>query len=1130
MATDPIGGGPQEFDIPATGPANYGGPANFNAMQDSVNAMASSNVELNRTMAELVHTMAMAFDKLQKGSKDVYDNVKDTVNVAGRLEDAIEHTGRLQKDLNRMLSSEKSTYKEIQDQAEKVLTHLNKQLRITKDSIQQQTLLKSSIKAVSTVFEDASRNAKKFGTGFTAATNSLKEYQREADKATRNNNALFSSFGRFEASRFEKHLQGINRAYRDAGMQVKVLERLEDSLGRHRALQQVKAAVIQHRQTAGGGTLDYTPKGRIDWSKMGKRPRDEAAIKAAQGMDYSVLARQTAFGGGRSVLGSVDAALSARAMRARDIAAAGGPQPGMVGKMAVGAVEAGGGSVLGGAAAGGIGAMAAMAGPAGAIIAAATVVKDLIDKIAITNQAIEKGMGGALFTPGVSGGTALNTVRQNLSANAVNAYGQNLERNLAIAQAMQEQGLDITELSAPGSIRNRRMAGGGQPKVGEGFLGGAFGEFQRNAMTAGRGAGLTDVQTVVRMTKMLQEMRQTFEATHDFLESVNVQARAAGISTTKYLSIIDDLTGQFDRLNKSFNETVSIVQALGASGTDTADKLVAMAKALTGAGETKTLEQKAFAFTQMTPEMRSALQNTQRTIVANSVQKLNLALNDAGVDTSGMDLSTPHGLLMVQNTIANMPEGPQKQALQSAADDARYQMNQQAIIAAGTAGGGRGAVGAAYGTLAYGEGAAVKAGQQITLLQKALALGGQTFEDLVKNPEQVSLRAAASAATLGIDPKDFQSAVEAIVALGAGQVQQVRAMTTGGPGSDRERQLRHFYEVGKRYGVGGLGNKFNETGMLNALNNSKIASGISEGLETDMANDPKQMLDILTQAHIKGNADAQDRQTKDVAMETRTTSDYMANAFEYLFRQVVDVLMDIKYILDGWSLKSFGQLFGDAGPSKETSEMIDIMRAKGMFVESNKALREASAGGNVQATHQLAALQAYDNMRPDERTEAQAQEVASILRANSIAAYNPAGMSDTDWTNLLKQPDVSKQALDEQAIREISAQGPGGEFGAAGDKFWLGQNLQGKQLDAMNAMLREAGLGKVETNLGGHQYINITMNSTDIAAFMNRYGQEMHNVKSNSEVAVGKDGGAYAAKPKAITFVGSGGGPIPPPR
>jgi hypothetical protein len=1100
MATDPIGGGPSEFSIP-TGPANHGGPANFGPAQDAINTMAQNTVEMTKQMGELIQVVTAAFEKLSKSSEDVYDHVKDTVNQSDRFASNLKQSINLQKDFSNNIRGQKRTYEELQQHTQKILDFNKQMLQSGKMNAQQTKVLERNTKDLKDVLAAAAKEAQHLKANTVVSDDAMKSYSKTLAEVTRATTTLTAAQGKLEQSRLEQHIISLNRSYRDAGMQVKMFEKLEDTFRKRRAMQEVRE---ERRTYKAASAAAAGAKFKDIGLDVGIGP--QRSPQMARDRDYGDLAKQM---GAR---GWIDKNLTARAMRARAIAAApGGQQPGLMGRTGIGLMEAGG-TVMGGAAEGGIGAIASVAGPVAAIYAVGKTIKDLYDKIAITNQAIEKGMGGALFTPGMTGGQALNTVRQNLSAPSLfNAYGQNLERNLAIAQAMQEQGLDITELSA-GDITHKRLAGGGRPNTGEGFLGGAFGEFQRTAMQAGRGAGLTDTQSVVRMTKMIQEMRQTFEATHDFFYSINSQARAAGISTTKYLSIIDDLTGQFDKLNKSFNETVSIVQALGASGTNTADKIESMAKALTGAGETKTLEQKAFAFTQMTPEMRGAMQNTQRTLVANSVQKLGLALSDAGVDTSKLDLSTPHGLLMVQNTIANMPEGPQKQALQSAADDARYQMNQQAIIAAGAAGGGRGAVEAAYGTLAYGEGATLKAGQQVTLLQRALGVGGQTFEDLLKNPQQVGLKAAASAATLGIDPKDFQSALEGIVAIGSGQIQQAKAMTTGGPGSDRERQLRHFYEVGKRYGVGGLGSKFNETAMLKALNDSNIASGIAEGLEGDMSKDPSKLMDALAEKITKGNEDQINAQAKDVAMETRTTDDMMANAFEYLFKEVVDAIMGIKAILDGWSLKQFGQLFDTTGVTKGTSDMLEMMRAKGMFAESEKALREAIAvpGGNAQANAQLAQLQAYIDKPDAQRTEDEAQQIASILRANSISAYNPTSMSDADWTKLLAQPDVSAQALQEQAVRAISSQYGGGAFGDD-NKFMLDPNLQKSQVDAINAMLAEAKMGKVEGTTG-HQYITITMNSTDIAAFFNRYGQEMHNVKANNEVTVGPNGAVTAKK------------------
>ena len=65
MATTPPGtppGGPPEFNVnPAS--AEHGGPANFSAMQNAMNAMAQSNVELNRSMVSLVESLTNAYEQ-----------------------------------------------------------------------------------------------------------------------------------------------------------------------------------------------------------------------------------------------------------------------------------------------------------------------------------------------------------------------------------------------------------------------------------------------------------------------------------------------------------------------------------------------------------------------------------------------------------------------------------------------------------------------------------------------------------------------------------------------------------------------------------------------------------------------------------------------------------------------------------------------------------------------------------------------------------------------------------------------------------------------------------------------------------------------------------------------------------
>jgi hypothetical protein len=850
-----------------------------------------------------------------------------------------------------------------------------------------------------------------------------------------------------------------------------------------------------------GVDLARTKGGKIDWETMKRRgPVSGEAAQAFKEMDYAAMAKEAAYRGGGGVLGRADAWLGERALRARIAAQTGGAEgaPGMMGKGLVGLQEMGGGSVMGGAAEGGMGAIAALAGPLAVVAAIKTAVEGFIDTAAKTNQAIEKGMGGALFTPGMTGGQALKTVRDNLTANIFNAYGQNLERNLAIAQAMQEQGLDITEV-ARDTIRGRTLAGGGAPDTGAGFLGGGFGEFQRNAMVAGRALGLTDVQTVTRMTKMLHEMRQTFESTHDFLEQVNTSARAAGISTTKYLSIIDELTAQFDKLNKSFNETVNLVNALGASGTVTAENLADMANALTGAGEQKTVTQSAAGFVFMSQEMKDHLKEVQQDIIDDAQSRLQDAIKGTKLDVTGIDLRTPAGLLALQSRIAQMPNSLQKQQIQSASDAARYALNQMnAVILPGITGGGRGAVQAAYGMETYGKGIAVQAALQQSLLSEGLKAAGQSMDFVLAHPDKIGEIAAAAAPTLGVKAPDFNRALEALVSVGAGGTQYLKGME---PGRQRDRELKRFWDFGKRAKIftGEWGTPQAMDTLTKALDDSKISTVLDREFTKELARDPGLVLNALTEKQRKADEAAQDQQVKDIAIQTRTTADIYANAFEKFFTLLYDAVFNIYKLLQ--KLPGLG---GGPPVAAGTQATIEDYRRRGMIDVAAKELRDRSAGGDEAAQHALARMDAYTLKK--EHTEEEALEYQRNIEAYSAAAAAAtvsSKMTPEDWATLKQEPSISDQALQDAAIRSVSANYGGGTF--AKDKFWLGKNLDDIQRAALNEQLAQAGMGTVQDitdSAGTHQYINITMTSTQIEAFMNRFGADNLINKSN-ELAAG---------------------------
>ena len=972
----------------------------------------------------------------------------------------------LHKDLTASLRSQKLSWGEVQIQAKKVLELNRQMLESGKLTTSQALALKANMKDVGKVYGEASKGARDFGVNVKVNADAMKEFGRHLEDAVRSTNNLASSMGKVAQSHLERHVMQYNQALRAAGHSSKILNFLEDMFAKAHAVRELKRARETHT---------------VESSAL-HRKRMKEVMTGAQPQtfeDYKDIVKTMAYGKGAGWLGRSDVAVRAYAARAQNRAEAGGAPPGFFENLAIrGSAKAGEGGLAGvGAAEGGIGAGLGVAAIGYSIF---KVIEKFIDTRAQINQGIEKGLGAGLFVPGETGTTALYNVRQNLRASFFSAYGQNLDRNLAIAQAMQEQGIDITEL-ARGNIRGAAMPGGETADTGAGFLGGVFGEFQRNAMVAGRGAGLTDQETVVRMTKMIHEMRQTFEATSDFLFNVNTQARAAGISTVKYLSVIDDLTSLFDKMNKSFAESVSLVQSLGMAGTATADDISDMAKALTGAGENKTIEQNAAGFSFMSKDQRTTLVAS----VQKSVNEADAALQQAmaagkpgGVRTN-LDLNTPEGLMMLQTELAGMPEGEAKKNILKAAERKRFALNQLQGIAIPAAEGDYAR--AAIGIQEFGQGAEVQTANQTALMTQLLP--GGNFLSLLNHQTQAIESAVLGGGTLGYQATDYQDVLKAIVSLGSALAPERVAQTKALPQGERTAQLKKFFDYGKLAHVF-PGGDYDEKQMLSTLNDNVAMSKI---IAEEIAANPDEFQDALHEEQLKGRKEDQKKQLQSVALQTRTTADIYANAFEYLFTMLEK---PISAILN-WLEKTPSTASPEAKTAwRSLSRNVDIAEA---------ALEDKAAGGDKVAQDTLSTIQAMETkMRtdPDAVTAAELDDALKKVHDNSDAVVTD---SSNQMMTVLKAlsptqapedlgTNATDDAMEAQALRNAAAVAGPGQFDFTGDqaKYYLGKNLDDAAMAAYNRTHPGEAIQPADNT--GKQYISIvTLNSTEAQMLLN-YG------------------------------------------
>jgi hypothetical protein len=233
-----------------------------------------------------------------------------------------------------------------------------------------------------------------------------------------------------------------------------------------------------------------------------------------------------------------------------------------------------------------IGKGAELAGQFALPLAIAETIKDLIvsliDKNAAMNKQAEAGGGGlgAFLGPGSgSGADTMLAIRNNLAGlrpgELFSKYGLGYDRNIKMAQSIQQSGYLMPEIGEGGAAGAARDTDFGP---------GAFGDVQKIAATSGRMLGMSDDQSIQMTMKLLMQYRESMEGTQSFFTNLTKDSRAAGISATKYVSIIDEILSGFDMMNKSLDQVTGTMRVLSRTGRGTSEDLQAMMQSLTGAG------------------------------------------------------------------------------------------------------------------------------------------------------------------------------------------------------------------------------------------------------------------------------------------------------------------------------------------------------------------------------------------------------------------------------------------------------------------------------------------------------------------------------------------------------------------
>ena len=549
----------------------------------------------------------------------------------------------------------------------------------------------------------------------------------------------------------------------------------------------------------------------------------------------------------------------------------------------------------------GIGEIAGMAGefagPLAAVAAAVELLREGIDKTAKQNKDIESSMGKAgLFAGG--GGMAFTNVRNQLTPHdAFTMLGMSFDRNLKIAQAMQEAGRGLSSV----------VRGEGLPTAGPEFGPGGFGQVQRIAMGAGRMAGFTDAEGVERTMKLVSEYGQTLEASEDFFIKVRKSADAAGLSTTKYISIIDDVLAGFDRMNKGLDQTMNILGELSKTGRLGAAELKEYMDFLMQGGQAKVADIPWNVYTRMRegPEQ----QKRHRDVVETNLKSM---ASKAGLDYSqftGDDALDKLQRLDLSLTEGTGPYAGFDETQKTAQREALRRMTQAVSAYQRVFHGSGGLIGQAFGET-VDQLPAEKAQLQIERVQQAVQDAGGTWEDFMKrgmgavrNPALLVSRLHAA----GIE--DIGTAQALPRAAATNLLAGIRGMTGVGVTKDQRTEYRKqaliFLALAKQKKipiVGADGKPLAPeivdgilAGDPSSDKNDQALQGIFKNTDAlqDVVNHSDKILGYVGDMAAMGEdvtaGEKQDTldQARFAAVQTQTTGEVIANAFSKWFNNLV---------------------------------------------------------------------------------------------------------------------------------------------------------------------------------------------------------------------------------------------------
>ena len=880
---------------------------------DVANEKAASSERLLAAMAAHAGAIADETDDATKKMREFFkvsDNIEDNYK---KIVDYAKKRGNLSK---KDLDDAKKARKELT-----TLAQLHKDaLATAKKETKETEAMRRNLAMIEKVMKSMKHEGQLVG----------KEWQEVADifdAASRNAKSLATAVA--QLGRSGTALKGIAGVLGAAGVGKGFNSKLERRLEQQ---QEIKAKIAEAREARQVATRKHMDKKRenavAETKKKSKQwgygdlvDADTGEVTTDAGRDY--MARKMGFKRGSQKY--TDFITGEKAGGAAGGSAAGGAE----GAAWAGAMSEGGGAIemLATVVEEGVGALGALAPELSILIGVIELLIEVFDGYAKQNQEIEKNLGkGGLFTGAQGAGEAFANARKAINPNfGVGVpLGVTMERNMALAGAMVQGGYNVNQSFMPNAANTANQGPGA---MGE-FMKGGVGEIQRIVMGAGRVGGMTDQEGVEEVLKLLDKYRETMASSEMFLTRVNKDTQAAGISTIKYLKIIDDVSGSFDKMGKSLEQVTGVMRELSRYGAVSSESLKDMMEFLeAGQQKTNMSNVQTAAFTQaiMNPETLKSLRETEKTTLQNYVENLNAerpsgmsALDISGAIKSG-DYGKAQGLANSMRTqISGITDPTVKQSMTQSLNKIQDQINRVSGVMSPDF------LKRASSQGLYKEDSAQTIANLFTNLQKSAQYSGTSMKQVMSGggsaEQQIMVQQLSE--MLGVKAGNYANAFDMMRNEATNRIMDVQT-AQGGPAQQKANAKQLFSELyrGAKMKDGiptfltekGLGKymKGNMDDTFDAIYDQ--GKGVDKLVDLFGYNTDQIASDQETQNKIlKANADgaktdkdslaAQLSQARGMAMRTQTVEDLLKNTFKPL---LTDLLSAVETIAT-WIAKHFG--------------------------------------------------------------------------------------------------------------------------------------------------------------------------------------------------------------------------------